>query len=797
VATTTHYIATQSGTYVVHGGSVGCTYKSEITVTLDSSTPAPLPVPSVVAGNNGVLCGSTSVTLYAIGVPSTVINDNIVWFKDGKITTFRTRNPSVNEPGVWFAAVKDPSGNYYSKPSNSVTVASNGTSTPVSLDPSKVKVNNIAIGSFTNFCKGGSLFLTVEDPTPGISYQWYNGNEPITQTSPYVIPAGQNEIFLRLLATDNAGNFCPAEAGSSVQTILLTAPQKPVIQGNNFACLGSTTMLNIDEVGTSYNWYKNGSDLGSFTENYKEVSAGDYRAYYTIMNGCKSELSDIKTVELQGAPAIDWYLFSAVAIPNTDQSYDFSVRSSGYFQATGYIWRYDNKTLGAGDPEITPQGVGQSASIKFYATSDGTVDILVKPSNGCGVGSEISKTVKLETGKLPQVRIEPSSTASYCGGVLFKIMRPADPTESNAWNDYWNSLSASNIKVVNTSNNNVVSGVFSSDGTNYYYFIPKPSISMVVNLTVSGNVGKEITPATSANITLSNTVLNSTYALKGNRCFNIFEPGLGDTYEYTYELTGAPAGGTETTVVWSYTGTPGIVNSFTQQGKFAKIRFNPTMGNVILTAYVQVDGGSCQHDFYEVRMDIKFQDKSCCQGYLAIGGDYERTATDLPAFESAKYNTLVPTYFYSTGKDLCFYKRDVSPGWVNHSTAEVACNSVGIGIDSGDGDDAWRLPNPAELAAIQTIVTETGLQNQPTSISGTTNMAVRQSELNTDGNYIQTNTSYWTNQSGTSLAYAYSYVFTATNSFVGTGGTNLFSKSLNQVYRGPDVFRARCVRTVE
>jgi hypothetical protein len=443
--------------------------------------------------------------------------------------------------------------------------------------------------------------------------------------------------------------------------------------------------------------------------------------------------------------------------------------------------------------------VGQSASIKFYTTgSDGTVDILVKPSNGCGVGSEISKTVKLETGKLPPVRIEPSS-GSYCGGVLFKIMRPVDQTESNAWNDYWNSLSAANIKVVNTSNNNVVSGVFSSDGTNYYYFIPKPSISMYVKLTVSGNVGKEIDPATSDEMNLSNIVLNSTYALKGIKCFNIFEPGLGDTYEYTYELTGAPVGGgTEASVTWSYTGTPGIVNSFTQQGnKFAKIRFNPIMGNVILTAYVQVDGGSCSKTFYEVRMDIKFQDKSCCQGYLAIGGDYERTAVDFPDLQSAKYNTLVPTYFRSTGKDLCFYKRDVSPGWVNHPTAEVACNAVGVGIDSGDGEDAWRLPNPAELAAIQTIVTGTGLQNQSTSVSGTANMVVQQSEQNKNGSYIQTNTSYWTNQSFTSLAYAYSYVFTAKDSFVGTGGTNPFVKTLNQVYSGPDVFRARCVRTVE
>jgi hypothetical protein len=792
---------TQPGVYTVHAGSIGCAYKSGITIAIDNSKDAPLPVPNVIAGNNGVLCnGAASVTLYAVGLPTAVKNEDIIWFINGVVATGKIgRSVSVDTAGNWFAAVKD--GDYYSKPSNSVTVVRNAANDQVTLDDNDVLINGQPIKSFTTFCKGGSLFLSVRNSDINITYKWYNGNEPISQTSPYVIPITQDEIILRVIAIDNMGIRCPIEVGTAVKQIALTASPKPVIKGSSFTCVGTTTTLSIDNTAQTYHWYRNGVEVKTGAENFIEAQSGDYKVYYTESGGCNSEVSDLKTVELQGAPSVDWHLFSSTVIPN-GTAYDFSVRSSGYFPATGYNWSYSNLNTSdaAAKVEIVPQGVGQSAEIKFTSTADGSVNIIVTPNNSCGTGSEITKTVKFETGKLPKVQIVPSSSSTYCGGVVFTIMRPANADESREWNNYWKSLSASNIKAVNTSNGSVVSGTFSSDGTNYYYSIPRPFAQITVKLTVSGSVGKEITPTETEGITLQNTDLGSPYTIKGLKCFNINEPGLGDSYTYTYELTGTSAG-TIAEVIWTYTSAQGIVNSFTTSGgKEARLKFNAIAGIVTISAYVRVTGGACGTAYYQPNIEVKFQETSCCSGYLAIGGEYERTATALTSFVSAKYNDLVPAYFRSTGKDLCFYKRDVSPGWVNYSTAEVACSLTGGGVDSGDADAAWRLPNSAELAAIQTFVTGAGLNNQPTSAPGTNNMVTQMSEPDGKGKYLQTYTSYWTiSEDTSSLGYAYSYVFTlpAGAFWVGTGGTNVFSKSLKQVYSGSDVLRARCVRTIE
>jgi hypothetical protein len=794
VGSGSNFVATQPGIYAVHGGSIGCGYKSDITVTLDESKTAPEPVKSVIAGNNGVLCGTASkLRLYAIGVPGAVDNDQIIWFRDGVKTTYTGRNPEISEAGNWFAAIK--SGEYYSKPSNTVMVTFNAAGTTVQLNAGKVKVNAIAIRSFTKFCKGGSLFLTVDDPEQDVSYRWYNGNDLITQTSPYVVPVDQEEIFLRLVASDNSGTRCPAEIGSQLKAVSLTASPKPVIVGENFACAGSTTPLHVDYTATEYYWLRNGVVIPNENSNSIDAQPGDYQVYYLEDSGCFSEISDIKTVAIQGAPSIDWHIFSSSVIPDGIRGYNFSVRSNGSFPATGYLW--DSDVIGGdtnAEVKIAPQGIGQSAIISFASGSGATVQIRVRPANSCGVGAEIFKTVTLENEDLPAVQITPSAASTYCGGVVFKISRPANKAQSKQWDVYWNSLSAANVKAFNTANNYIVSGTFSGDGRDYYYAIPQPAYQMTVQLMVSGNVGKNIKTNISQGITLLPTVQTNPYTIQGTKCFNILEPGLGDYYAYTYELVGTNSGTIEE-VIWTYSGTPGLVRAFSAtNSKQAVLKFNAQTGSVTITAQVRVKStGGCTNAFYQTSMEIKFQNRKCCEGYLAVGGEYKLKTTQnlflLP--RSLKYKDLVPKYYVQTGNDLCFYKRDVSTNMVDHYQSDEACKKGGWGVDAADNDGEWRLPNSAELAALQSIVTGAGLNTQPTSVSGTDNLLV-QVQLN----YSLYDIAYWTNYGGNNVSHSYTYhPNPPKGSFLLSGGTIDFPRTYTQL--GEILFKARCVKKMD
>ncbi|KAA6301443.1 MAG: hypothetical protein EZS26_002430 [Candidatus Ordinivivax streblomastigis] len=205
----TSLTVTQAGIYAVHGGSIGCGPKDEITVRLDRTQIAPSAV-TVTTGNSSVLCGPSKRMLYAIDVSDYALNSEVIWIKDGEVTNQTGRSVGISEAGNWFAVIKY--GDCYSKPSNIVTITENPASNSIRLNLENVKVNSTLMENAYHFYKGGSLFLSIENPDPNISYLWYNGDDLIT-TNPYVVPTILDSFFLRVIAIDNTGQLCPDEYG--------------------------------------------------------------------------------------------------------------------------------------------------------------------------------------------------------------------------------------------------------------------------------------------------------------------------------------------------------------------------------------------------------------------------------------------------------------------------------------------------------------------------------------------------------------------------------------------------------
>jgi hypothetical protein len=743
-----YYIATQAGSYIVYAGSVGCTYKSAALSVTASGTTAPDAVTSVVAGNGGVLCGGNTVTLTALGV-SGIAAANLIWFKDGIQTSKTGASITVDEAGDWYVVVKD--GSNYSKPSNTSTVVAGGSGSQVTLDPADVKVNGTAIANFTSYCKGSSLYLTVDAPQAGITYKWYNGNDLISNTNPYIVPADQDAILLRLVASDNSGSLCPAEANSTEKTISAVAPVAPNILGDNSVCSGSSTTLvangAVDAV--SYEWFVNGVKSASTGNSISAQGGNSYTVRYTQSGGCTSALSAPFTLTSLGAPAIDWDQF--VTQVNPSNTYTFSVKSTGSATPSAYTWSADP----AGNVTFTPANpITNSAQLKF----SGDATVTVTPENNCGPGSAVTKAVAVIAVNLPAVTIStPNDATSFCGGVVFTITRPA-----TGWTDAeWKSLSANNVSA--TVAGSPKAGTFSSDGTKYYYALDGTTAGAAV-LTVAGSIGsKPVVSASSASITLSNTVPAGSFAISGTSCFDIAyavdggscgvlatratgRAQFGSAYSYDYVLTGSVGGGIIQSVTWSYTDQNNAVISFVPAATSTTVNSNKStlkydasllttsLGEigikVKVTAVVIVTGGACGYTTYTVSQDISIKDCQCCPGYLAIGGEYlpGNTAQYLAIPNNTTFATLTNQSgswkFAPTGKDLCFYKTDAKNSttdiWNNAASTTGGCAASTDYVPAADRGVAWRMPNIAELGAIHSVYNK--LDTQPTSILGTTNM---------------------------------------------------------------------------
>ncbi|CAC9975701.1 hypothetical protein [Flavobacterium panici] len=371
-----YYIATQKGEYNISMGAVGCNKNDSNKRTItESGTATPVTL-SVIASNNGEICGTNKVTLTASGNSS----GTIVWFHNG---VQEQSGPSIDlssdtSIGEWFAAVKD--GSCYSKQSNSIQVKKTAAGGQITIDDADVLVNGKPLSSFTSFCAGGSLNFSIANKQNGITYTWYNGNDPIT-TNPFIVPGNQSTMSLRMIATDNSDSKCPAETHVLEKNITSgNTPGQPSITGKTVLCDGSTDLTIVPETtGTyTYTWYKDNVKI-SEAQTITVSEGGTYNATVTNATGCTSTMA-VKNVSstVSSQPVITWLSNPASA----NFGGKVYMEASSTPAATSYTWAADNGAV------IT--GSGASVSVQLPASGiDGLkVKVTVTAKNDCG---EISK----------------------------------------------------------------------------------------------------------------------------------------------------------------------------------------------------------------------------------------------------------------------------------------------------------------------------------------------------------------------------------------------------------------------
>jgi hypothetical protein len=638
-----YYTAILPGVYNISLGAAGCNESASNARTItDSTTPAPAAITTIVASNNGIMCGPNgSVTLTATGASGT-----ISWFKNGILDTSKTGTTitltGTADAGNWFAAAG--SAGCFSKPSNTVAVTVQTPSgTPIELDPADALINNKPINQITSFCSGGSLILKVKNPQAGVSYTWYNDQTIIT--SPYTVPAGATDLLIRVVATDNSGAACPVEAHTSEVPITQgVTPGTPSITSlsGGVLCNGSADLtITPAATGTyTYQWYKNGVAMSDTTQTITVDTPGvTYTATVTNATGCVSAPAT-KTIPLEGTiiPVLDWKTTTTTA-SNGDKIFFETTLLAG--TATSYEWNQDGTKLSA---------TTSSTTITFPATGTSSI-IKVKATNPCGTSDEITKTVTLSPlCPTPTVTAATATSLSTVAGigVAAKVNVASGNQQTYQW--YTNTTAA-------TTGGTAITGATSATvtytpaaaGTVYLYCVvtngctpTTPVASPVFTVTVTAN------PA-------SLTLGSGTFA--GKTCFDINKSNDGancgtiaartatmtnfatlpaQPYVFTASTTGAKSnlrfvviddlGAVQSTDA-ADKAVPGTVSN--SQVVTLTVTYKPTLSDIGGLIYGRTTDQAVNVKIYAVYFDgskdvsvpltVKIQDCACCGAYVAAG----------------------------------------------------------------------------------------------------------------------------------------------------------------------------------
>lgn len=533
----TYCPATQSGTYKVYVGGVGCDINASdnIPITLNSSGTAPAAVGSITASNSGVICSTADVKLTAYNVPSGA--STLTWYKDGQKTS-KTGNPisvASGEEGDWFAIMED--GTCTSKPSNIISVTYDNTSTPL-VDP-QITVNGVALAS-ASFCKGGHTTLELSNAASyinAITVSWYNGTTLLgTGIKLSITAPTTGDLLLRCVVHDNTGVSCDAEV-ISTKTVTGTAPSRPSISGNPFICGGSPALLSAPSGAHGYIWYKDGSEITSaITSNYSATQAGNYQVQVVDAGGCKSSLSATASVQVSAFPTVAFVLPLDEAEPSSIVTYQVSASQN----PASYVWTIDGgAVLLDGDNPNTQSSTTTGSSIRVQmGASNETISLTCSGVNNCGNSPVISHSIDVKPACTPvsigNVTMSPTGNILVGTSVSMSVTATGSAPFSYVWKrDGAPIAGAPDSPTYSFTATNADDGTYSVDVSNCGGTVTAmaKTIHVFDTNTITGGLGKLIGPDC---FDVNQSNWNATCGLEAQRQTADFTK----TYTYTFSNKG-------------------------------------------------------------------------------------------------------------------------------------------------------------------------------------------------------------------------------------------------------------------
>ncbi|WP_343744524.1 gliding motility-associated C-terminal domain-containing protein [Chitinophaga sp.] len=292
---------TVSTDFYVEASAGSCTDTTRVKISIGVGT-APTPV---LVSDNVTTCTNTPAILMILN-PDNALTYNWYTTPTGGTPVFTgqvfTTPPLTTTTQYYVEAVGDPTRCGAASPRATATV------TVVTAPPAPV-VTPAAV----NTCSGSSVTLTVQNPQPGVNYQWNDvaGNLVFTGTSYTFTADSTTTYYVRGIV----GGTCPRSCGgcpgprTAITVTVNAAPATPTVAATSLnVCAGGTVTLSIQNpvAGTTYNWYDaatGGTLLGTgntYTTNPLSVTT-DF--YAEASNGnCTSVVRAKVTVSVGTAP---------------------------------------------------------------------------------------------------------------------------------------------------------------------------------------------------------------------------------------------------------------------------------------------------------------------------------------------------------------------------------------------------------------------------------------------------------------------------------------------------------------
>jgi hypothetical protein len=250
-----------------------------------------------------------------------------------------------------------------------------------------------------SFCTGGSVMLTVDNPTPSIpktsplqfpqlKYNWYKDNALIANQSSSSLSVNQEGNYYAEI------NYGPCtDLNTHSQIVKVTAASGTVAaiissSGNPFcSSLGNTTLT--ASAGNSYVWKKDNADIvGATAQTYQTNLPGVYTCEVDF-GGCKSTGSiDLKVFEISS----DISGVEKDKVNTIQEGEILSVTTTTTAVSPSYQWFLK---------DVLISGAIQSS---LDVTAEGKYKVIISQTSGCIINNEFAFEVSFRTNfNVPQI----------------------------------------------------------------------------------------------------------------------------------------------------------------------------------------------------------------------------------------------------------------------------------------------------------------------------------------------------------------------------------------------------------
>ncbi len=375
-----------------YNGTCGSATRVPVTVTVGSAPPDP-----VLESNNLAICAGSTATLR---VTSNTAGVAINWYTvqsggspAGNGPTFTT--PALSSTAIYYVQASNPIGGC---PSASGRIQA-------TVNVNAVPAVPVLTDNVKTTCRNQSATLSVKDPVPGITYNWYDAPAGGTLR-------GTGATFTTPALTDTATYFVEAvaagnctSAGRAVAAVSVIAKLDPpaVESANVTVCRGTQATLKVMNplAGVTYNWYDapGGNKLftGATFTTGAMVSAATYYVEAVGNGGCTSTGMTAVNIQVTDAPAPPVVTGNTVTCANEPTTLSIQNPLAGFT----YTW-YDSpdalKQVAQGTT-FSPTGIATTTTFYVMASS-GTcsspltsVTVTVNPAPAPVIVDATSKTI--------------------------------------------------------------------------------------------------------------------------------------------------------------------------------------------------------------------------------------------------------------------------------------------------------------------------------------------------------------------------------------------------------------------